>query len=433
MIEVMKAVALLVPVVFALGCAAAPETTSPTFTRDIAPMVFARCAACHRPGEAGPFPLLEYRDLKKRSKQILEVVESRRMPPWKPVEGHAEFAGVRRMKPEEIATLRTWVEQGCLEGDAKDLPPVPKFPEGWALGEPDLVVTMPEAFAVPAEGQDFLRAFVLPLGLTEDKYIRAIQFRPVNFQVVHHAILFLDPTPESRRRDESDPGVGFPGKGMGLGALLGGPLTTWIPGDNPCLFPDGMGREMKKTSDLVMQIHFNPIGKVVEEKIQVGFWFTKEMPRKLVACLPLYSTKIDLPAGEKDLQVRDRVVLPISVDAFGVAPHAHNLARECRIWAKDPGGKEIPLLWIKDWDFAWQEQYRYKELIRLPAGTEINLIWTFDNTSGNPRNPSNPPVRVRHGMGSKDEMATAGLLVATSNPGDMLRLHFAVFSRQREK
>jgi hypothetical protein len=411
------------------------ETQAPpvTFTREIAPIVHARCAACHRPGEAGPFPLLEYGDLKKRSKQILEVVESRRMPPWKPVEGHGEFAGTRRMEPEEIATFKTWVEQGCIEGAAKDLPPVPKFPEGWALGEPDLVVTMAEPFTVPAEGPDLFRAFALPLGLTEDRYVRAVQFRPANRQVVHHAMLFLDPTPESRRKDETDPAPGFPGLTIGFGALVGGALATWTPGDVPKFFPDGMGREVKKGSDLVLQVHFNPIGKAVEEKVQVGLWFTKETPRQQMVSLPMYSTKIDLPAGDKDLQVRDRLILPVTVDLFGVIPHAHYLARECRMWAKDPEGKEIPVIWIKDWNFDWQETYRFKEMIRLPAGTEINMVWTYDNTSANPRNPSHPPVRVRFGMGSKDEMATAGVLVATSNPSDKLRLYFAVFSRQRER
>jgi hypothetical protein len=428
----MKNVALLLLLAVAPGAQEATPATV-TFAKDIAPIVFARCAACHRPGEAGPFSLLEYGDLKKRAKQILEVVESRRMPPWKPVEGHGEFAGERRMTPEEVTTLKTWVAQGCVEGDVKELPPAPKFPEGWALGEPDLVVTMPEAYTVPAEGQDSIRAFTVPLGLTEDKYVRAIQFRPTNYKVVHHAMLLLDPTPESRRKDEADPAPGFPGLTVGLGALLGGPLATWTPGDVPKFYPDGMGREMKKNSDLVMQVHFNPIGKVVEEKVRVGFWFTKGTPQKLVVSMPMYSTKIDLPADEKGLQVRDRVVLPVSVDLFGIIPHAHNLARECRIWAKDPDGKEIPLIWIKDWNFDWQEQYRYKEMIRLTAGTEINMVWTYDNTSENPRNPSQPPVRVRFGLGSKDEMATAGVLVATSSPADKLRLYFAVFSKQREK
>jgi hypothetical protein len=410
------------------------ETASmPTFTRDVAPILFARCAVCHRTGESAPFPLLEYVDAKKRAKQLLEVVESRRMPPWMPMEGHGEFIGERRLKPEELATLRKWVEQGCKEGNPADLPPAPKFQDGWALGEPDLIVTMPQAYAVPAEGRDIVRAFTLPLGLTEDKFLRAVQFRAGNPRVVHHALMLVDPTKESRQKDEADPEPGFDGSKIGLGAMIGGMVGSWTPGYIPKFYEEGLGREVKKGSDLVLQIHLNPNGKAALEKSQVGFWFTKGPPQKLVTSLALFSTKIDLPPDEKGLEIRDKVVLPVTVDLFAVVPHAHHLARECRIWAKDPDGKEISLLWIKDWDFNWQDQFHYKENIRLRPGTEINLVWTFDNTSGNPRNPSNPPVRVRYGETSRDEMATAGFHFATSSPADKLRLLLAVMMRHREK
>src|SRR6185295_2174508 len=182
-----------------------------TFTKDVAPIVFARCADCHRPGEVAPFPLLEFGDVKKRAKQILGVVESGRMPTWKPVEGHGAFVGERRVKPGELATLRKWVDQGCVEGDAKDLPPLPKFPEGWAFGEPDLIVTMPEAYTVPAEEKDIIRAFVIPTGLAERKFVRATQFRAGDSLVVHHSLIYADASGESRRQDEEDPAPGFDG------------------------------------------------------------------------------------------------------------------------------------------------------------------------------------------------------------------------------
>ena len=143
--------------------------------------------------------------------------------------------------------------------------------------------------------------------------------------------------------------------------------------------------------------------------------------------------KVDLPPGEKDLSIRDRYILPVDVDLIGIIPHAHYLGRECKVWAKAPDGKETPLIWIKDWDFDWQEQYRYKEMIRLTAGTEINMVWIYDNTSGNPRNPANPPVRVRYGEASKDEMATVGLQVATFNAGDKMKLYYAVLAKPKEK
>jgi hypothetical protein len=409
-----------------------PKPSPATFTRDVAPVVFAHCALCHRPGDTAPFSLLEYGDLKKRAKQILEVVESRRMPPWKPIEGHGEFVGERRLKPAEIATIRAWVDQGCEEGDAKDLPPLPKFPDGWALGEPDLVVTMPEAYTVPAEGKDIMRAFVLPLNLTEDKYVRAVQFRPSHLRVVHHALFFMDPTKESRQKEAADPEPGFDGRQLPFGAILGGALASWNPGAVSKFYPDGMAKELKKSSDLVMQVHFNPMGRSVQEKSQIGIWFTKEPPRRMVVPLPMFNMKIDLPPGEKDLQVRDRYIVPVDIDLIGIIPHAHYLARECRVWAKTPDGKELPLIWIKDWDFDWQEQYRYKEMIRLTTGTEINMVWTFDNTSGNPKNPANPPVRVKYGEASKDEMATVGLQVATFNSADKMKLYYAVLAKPRD-
>jgi len=404
------------------------KPTAVTFTRDVAPIVFANCTSCHRAGEVAPFPLVDYQDVKKRAKQLLAVVESRRMPPWKPVEGYGGFVGERRLKPADIDVLKKWTEQGCEEGDAKDLPPLPKHPEGWAFGEPDLVLTMAEPYTVPAEGQDVLRAFAIPLGLTEGKYVRALQYRPSNSRIVHHALFYLDSSGESRRKDEADPEPGFDGWKIGVPALLN-LVGKWNPGAFSHPFPDGMGKEVRKNADLVMQVHFSPSGKPETEHSRLGLWFTKEPPRRIVMPLPLVNVKLDLPPGEKDLRVTDRIVLPVDIDVIGVMPHAHYLARECRIWAKDPEGKEIPLLWIKDWDFNWQEQYRYPDLIRLTRGTELNMLWTYDNTSSNPRNPANPPRRVRWGQQSQDEMAVVRLQIAPVNPADRMKLYFSLFDK----
>jgi hypothetical protein len=322
-----------------LGSARGEQDGPVTFTRDVASIVFTQCAPCHRPGEVAPFPLLDYGDVKKRAKQVLDVIESRRMPPWKPMEGHGEFVGERRVRPEELSTLKKWVEQGCAEGDAKDLPPLPKFPEGWAFGEPDLILTMTEAYTVPAEGKDILRAFVIPSGLTENKYVRAVQYRASNNRVVHHALIYADATGDSRRKDEADPEPGFEGWRIGPGAMLNA-VGKWNPGGISQPYPDGMGKEILKKSDLVLQVHFSAIGRPVEEKSRVGLWFTREIPKRTVMPLPLLNFKIDLPPNEKDLLVKDRIVIPVDVDLIGIIPHAHHLARECRIWAKSPDGKE---------------------------------------------------------------------------------------------
>jgi hypothetical protein len=407
----------------------AQEIRTPTFTKDVAPIVFAACAECHRPGEVAPFPLLSYADVKKRTKQILAAAEQRRMPPWKPIEGHGDFAGERRMKAEDIALLRTWVEAGAVEGDPKDLPALPKFTDGWLFGEPDLIVQMPEAMTVPAEGRDLYRAFAIPLNLTEDKYLRATQFRPKNPKTVHHSLFFLDLTGNARKQDAADPEPGFKGQGLSFGDTIGG----WTPGGVSHPWPDGMGKIIKKNADILLQLHLSPTGKEEKEQSQIGLWFAKERPRKIVMSLPLMDIQFDLPANAKDLQVPDSIVLPVDVELIGVIPHAHYLARDCRVWAKDPDQKEIPLLWIKDWDFDWQEQYRYRKSLHLRQGTELNMVWTYDNTTSNPRQPSKPPQRVRFGERTVDEMAVVVLHVAISNPLDQLKIYGAMLNKQKGK
>ena len=241
--------------------ATAPALAAPTFNKDIAPIMFNHCASCHRAGEIAPFELLTYKDVKKRATLIVDVTEDRFMPPWHAEKDYGTFHGERRLTDAQIAMIKQWVDAGCPEGDAKDLPPQPKFTDGWQLGEPDLIVKMTEAFEVPAEGRDVYRAFVLPLGLTEDKYVRAVEFRPGNRRVSHHALLFLDDSGKARELDERDPGPGYRSFG-GPGFAPSGGLGGWAPGNQPVELPDGVARSIKKGSDLVVQMHFHPTGKV---------------------------------------------------------------------------------------------------------------------------------------------------------------------------
>jgi hypothetical protein len=408
---------------------ATQEAKPLTFTKDVAPVVFAHCSGCHRGGEVAPFVLMEYEDVRKRAKQIVETVEARRMPPWKPVEGHGDFVGERRLKPAEIGTLKKWVEEGAVEGDPKDLPAPPKFADRWAHGEPDLVVQMPEAAKVPAEGRDIYRAFAIPLNLTEDKYIRAVQYRASNPKVVHHSLIFLDRTGEARKRDEADPEPGFKGQGLSFGDTIGG----WTPGGVNHPFPENTGKILKKGADLLLQLHLHPIGKVEKEQSQIAFWFLKKPPRRTVMSFPIIAVNFDLPAGDKAVQVTDSVVLPCDVTVIGIIPHSHYLGKECKVWAVTPDGKEVPLVWVKDWDFDWQEQYRYKVPVQLPKLTELKMIWTFDNSASNPRQHTLPPRRVVFGEQTTDEMAVAVLHLASGNPVDKVLLYSALIARPTPK
>lgn len=393
----------------------AEETRPVTFTKDVAPIVFGHCTTCHRPGEVAPFTMMNYSDVKKRAKDIVNVVEDRLMPPWKAEPGHGEFVGERRLSDQQIRTLRAWVAQGAIEGDAKDLPAMPKFAEGWYLGEPDMIVKMPEAFEVPAEGRDVFRVFVVPMNLPEDKYVSAVEFRPSNRKVVHHALFFLDNSGAARALDERDPGVGY-GELAGLGFIPSGGLGGWGPGFYPRPLPEGIARYVRKGSDLVIQTHFSTTGKAEREQSTIGIYFSKTKPKQVLQGSALRSREIDIPPGMKDYVVKASQTVPFDVSLISITPHAHLVCRDMKVWATFPDGSRKDLIWIKDWDWNWQDQYYYKEPVKLPAGTKLDMVYTYDNSSGNPRNPSSPPKRVRNGQQTHDEMAITFLGFVTDAP-----------------
>ena len=211
----------------------APGGATVTFNRDIAPIVYRSCIVCHRPGESAPFSLLTYTEARKRAGLITALTTSRVMPPWLPARGGIEFLGERGLSDEEIALIRLWVEQGAAEGDAADLPPLPEFTRGWQLGEPDLILTMEDAFSVPAEGFDVYRNFVLPIPVSTPRWVKAVELRPGNPRVVHHAVMQVDRSRSSRRRDEEDAGPGFSGMDLAGSEAPGGQSLGWTPGKLP--------------------------------------------------------------------------------------------------------------------------------------------------------------------------------------------------------
>jgi mono/diheme cytochrome c family protein len=403
------------------GASAARAVQSPaaTFTKDVAPILFANCASCHRPGEVAPFSLLTYQDAKRHASQIADVTESKFMPPWLPVDGHGEFQGTRRLTESQIKTLRAWSDAGAPEGDVKDLPPTPKFSDGWSLGEPDLVVKMPEKYTLRAEGRDVFRVFVIPLNLDKDQFVRAIDFRPGNRKIVHHALFFLDSTGQARKLDAEDKEPGYSRSG-GIGFMPTGGLGGWAPGVTPRFLPDGIARKLNRGSDLVVQMHFHPSGKEEVEQSTVGLYFTKKEPERLALSFPkpFNRSQLNIPAGAKNFVMEDSFTLPIDFDVTGIFPHAHLLCKEIKVDATLPDGKKIPLIWIKDWDWNWQDEFIYNKNIKLPRGTKIDQKYVFDNSAENVHNPSNPPKHVTWGEQTADEMAITFFLVTA--PKDAL-------------
>ena len=379
-----------------------PAEPRVTFTRDVAPILFAHCAPCHRPGQVAPFPLLTYQDARSHGSLIATVTQSRFMPPWKPEPDFGEFAESRRLDDAAIETLQKWAGEGMPQGDAKDLPPAPQFSDSWYLGKPDLVVGLSQPFDVPAGPDDVYRCFVVPVSQTQDRNISAYEFRPDNARVVHHAIIVEDKYGAARRLEGDSPS-GYPCFG-GFGFPVAGYLGLWTSGARPKPWPPGIATRIRKGSGLVVQVHFHPSGKPEKEQFQLGLYFAKEPVAKTPFDIGVGTQFLNIPPGDPAYQVKSFAYITEDVQLLGVIPHAHLLGKEVKATATLPDGTVKPLIWIKQWDFNWQQEYRYKAPLFLPQGTRVDVQWTYDNSAENPRNPNRPPKLVMWGEQSTDEM-----------------------------
>ncbi|MGC4083972.1 MAG: hypothetical protein QM736_18150 [Vicinamibacterales bacterium] len=381
----------------------APRDRRPvTFNRDVAPILYQHCATCHRPGEAAPFNLLTFDDARQRARLIAAAVSSGVMPPWQPESEDGEFEGDRRLAPREVATLTQWVDDGLIEGDGEAPPPMPMFTPGWQLGTPDLIVAMPEGFTVPADGPDVFRNFVLPIPMSERRFVRALEFRPGNPRVLHHARMLLDDTGEVRLLDRSNDGPGFGGMDVPGARFPDGHFLGWAPGKRPAR--EAYPWPLEPGNDLVIQMHLKPSGRPELVQASVGLYFTDTPPPTSPVMLRLGAKTIDIPADSADYEVIDRFTLPTDVLALSIYPHAHYLAKEMLVLARRPNGTTEKLLNIPNWNFNWQDEYTYAQPVALTRGTTIEMRYRYDNTAGNPHNPSVPPQRVRFGSGTRDEM-----------------------------
>jgi Tfp pilus assembly protein PilF len=403
----------------------ARQQPTPTFTKDIAPIVFHQCTPCHRPAGSGPFPLLTYQDVSRRAQQIVAVTRGRIMPPWKPEPGHGDFAGERRLTDDQITLVQRWVDEGATEGDPRLLPAPPAWSGTWQLGEPDLILQMPP-YQLRAGGEDIYRNFVIPIPAGVTRYIKAWQFIPGNPRVVHHATMQFDSTGRSRQLDAEDPEPGYEGLIAHSVQAPDGYFLDWGPGHTPYVAPDGMAWPLPTKADLVMMLHLKPSGRSETVQASVGLYFSDAPPSRVPTLIRLTRQHLDIPPGEKRYAVADSFKLDVAVDAYTVQPHAHYLAKDVKGFATLPDGTRKWLIDIRNWDFNWQGVYRYANPVSLPAGTTITMEYIYDNSAGNPFNPSVPPRRVRYGQRTTDEMAELWLQVVTSTARDRATLALAV-------
>jgi len=399
--------AILVAVeILASVCLVIASPQNPTYSEDVAAILFENCAECHRPEQAAPFSLLTYADAKRRARMIVDTTQDRYMPPWHPTEGFGEFRGERRLTESQIDLLEKWVEAGTPQGDPAKAPKAPTFESGWRLGEPDLVLKMDRPFEVHASGSDIYRWFSLPVNLPKDKWIRGIEVRPSAHSVVHHILFFAD---ERRLGAERESKRGQPGFQGGIRSRKG--LGGWAVGSSPYLYPDGYAMKLPKGSDLVLQTHFHPSGKIEHEQTTIGIHFAESPPEQELLefqAPPNFGARYGLRigAGEANYVMEDHLVLSEDTTLISAWGHAHQICTSMDAKATLPDGSKVPLIRIAEWDFNWQGQYLYKEPVRLPKGTRIDVRITYDNSAENPNNPYDPPRVVRWGEESNDEMGS---------------------------
>jgi mono/diheme cytochrome c family protein len=386
-----------------------------TFTRDVAPILQENCQGCHRPGQIGPMPLLNYEEARPWAKAIQQQVVKRSMPPWFAHPDSRAMKGDLNLTDDEIATISDWVDQGATRGNPADLPEPRVFEAyegGWQLGEPDIVLRYPVPNPVGKEVDDEYRCFPIEFGLDHDVWLKGVEFKPGNNKVVHHFILFDDTTGVIPRMDEETPEPGCE-CGQMDSALAGSDiLQMWAPGNVQPLPAEGIGKRIKKGANLVLQIHYhNVTGADAIDHSEFALHLAKpdetimkEMRGQLVS-----QWVLDIKAGDANSEHQAKWVANQDITAYSTGVHMHYRGKDMGLWATTPAGEEETLIWVPNYDFNWQLTYEFVEPFNAPKGTEFVMVSHHDNSENNPHNPVIPPVDVKWGLATSDEMAFSGI------------------------
>jgi hypothetical protein len=386
--------------------------SGPTFDNEVVRIFQQNCQSCHHPGDIAPFSLMSYGDAAARADAIKYMTSTKQMPPWKPSPGCGDFEQARVLKQDEIDTIVKWVDNGAPEGNAADLPTPLDFSSGWAMGQPDMVLSYPESYTPPATG-DMYRCFPLPTNLTSDRYVSAIDIHPGDRASVHHVIAYIDTNNGSQALDDNDSGPGytsFGGPGFSVTNPNAASLGGWAPGSRPVSLPEGVAYSLPAASKVVLQVHYHPHdGKPKADRTEIGIYFAKTKPKQLLRVIPIINDTFTIPPNNPNYLVTASlpIALPVPTHLWIVAPHMHLLGHKMSVTAALPNGTFGCLINIDDWDFNWQGLYRYKNAVALPAGTRLSLGAYYDNSAGNWRNPNDPPQSVSWGESTTDEMCIA--------------------------
>jgi len=404
----------------------APSKSSavPTFTKDVAPILYKNCTSCHRPGEIAPMSLLTYDDARPHAKDIRDEVSEGNMPPWHADAPKGTFLNERGLTDEERKTLIAWANNGALRGEAKDLPPMPSYPKGWAIGTPDVVFEMQEAYRVPAEGVIEYEYFYIPTNFTEPKWIQAIELRPGNREVVHHALAFYKAQPDVKRapvlRPNRDQMVTPPRETTGTrpqreDKVPGRVLATYAPGTNPQIMRPGTAIRLEPGGVIELQMHYTASGKPATDRTKIGLRFSTDPSPREVRVSHFFNGALVLPAGSPDTRVDADLTFVNDAIVWGIFPHTHVRGKKWEYALELPDGTKKPILSVPRYDFNWQTYYMFKEPLQVPKGSRLLSSAWYDNSAANKSNPD-PKIDVKWGDQTWEEMQYTGILWSPAVP-----------------
>lgn len=431
----------LVPVWLTVG---APLFAAPTFTKDVAPILYRSCTGCHRPGDIAPMSLLTYKEARPWAAAIGEAVTTRQMPPWHADPHYGRFANDPRLSDAEIATLRAWVQAGAPEGSSKYLPAPPHSVEGWKIGKPDAVIDIGTNHTVKAHAKDEYTNFVVPTGFTEDKWVQAVELRPGNRKAVHHAhvSIQLPPGAAANAKQPKDAALAFmytgedhlghmrpdaPVKNDGCAVVDAGNnygrrtgqegiLASFVPGREPDRYPAGTAKLIPAGAKLNFQIHYAPDAKQDEvDRTSVGFIFLNHPPERPLKRMDLSNLLFSIPAGAANHEVRECNTFDRDVEMLSLTAHMHYRGKSMRFELERPGAERQVLLDIPRYSFEWQQVYRFEKPVLAPKGSRLMVTAHFDNSANNPANPD-PSKAVRWGWQTVDEMMDGWLEYVDAKP-----------------
>jgi hypothetical protein len=391
---------------FGLVCAAmvaAAPVPDPTFYKDVLPILQKNCQGCHRPGEAAPMSLLTYDATRPYAKSIRAAVLTKKMPPWFADPHYGKFANDRTLSDNDVKTLVAWVDGGAKAGNPKDAPKPIEFAEGWAIGQPDMVLEIPTAFEVPKEGTIDYQYVRLPTNFTEDKYVQFAEARPTDREHTHHIIAFVR-DPRSAWMKDAPIGVPFvPAKGKDGGGFGGDFLAGYAPGTVPDVLKPGQAKLIPKGADIIFQLHYTADGKTGSDQSRVGLIFSKETPKERVVTLAVGDNDFKIPAGDPNYRVDAKLTLHDDSTLEMMLPHMHFRGHDFEYRIVFPDGRTETVLSVPHYSFNWQLSYYLDQPMFLPKGTTIECTAHFDNSVNNPENPD-ATKEVHYGEQSWDEM-----------------------------